>query len=439
MRLDRFFLPRIILNGIDIIGERIDAAAADKQYMEYKRARRKNEYKNNIIRKRDTQGYVISSCEADDYDYRDYNYYNSRRGGGFLNHGGQPVRSLNGQSPGYEQYRNDRYNTDNDERITKESRKERNIVGKCMAVMIFIAIYLLVPSVITLKLTGVVDTAVIEEITDGKTITVNYKNASQSVDVEKFVSMVLADRLYMGDEVELLKAESIMIRTDIYRLMGEKMNIDSGQLGMSYMTANQMKKKWGKNYSDNYNLVNDCVAATKGMAISFNGQYIDARYTYITAGSTLSGQDMLGDDYSYLAAVECPKDKEAEEYFVAKTINNRDFVNAFEKAYDGLTLDKKGLDKQIQVVAVSRDGYVSKMQVGNIVMTGSTFARILGLNSPNYKLEYMDSGVKVTTTGVGDGFGVGVYTAQSMAKDGAAYEDILKMFYNGVSIGAYGN
>ena len=102
--------------------------------------------------------------------------------------------------------------------------------------------------------------------------------------------------------------------------MGERMNIDSSQLGMSYMTSGQMKKKWGKDYLDNYNLVNDCVAATNGMTISCNGQYIEARYTYVTAGFTLSGKDMLGDDYSYLMAVECPKDKEAKEYFVVKTI-----------------------------------------------------------------------------------------------------------------------
>lgn len=56
-----------------------------------------------------------------------------------------------------------------------------------MAVMIFIAIYLLVPTIITMRLTGVVDTVVSEEITDGKTVTVSYKNATQSVDVEKFI------------------------------------------------------------------------------------------------------------------------------------------------------------------------------------------------------------------------------------------------------------
>lgn len=58
--------------------------------------------------------------------------------------------------------------------------------------------------------------------------------------------MVLAKRLYMSSEVEVLKAESIMIRTDVYRLMGEQMIIDSSELGMEYMTTQQMKSKWGR-------------------------------------------------------------------------------------------------------------------------------------------------------------------------------------------------
>ena len=144
---------------------------------------------------------------------------------------------------------------------------------------------------------------------------------------------------------------------------------------------------------------------------------------------------MLGENYAYLTAVECPKDKEAEGYLVVKTISSREFINAFEKMYDGLSLSKKDLDKQVQTVSASKEGYVSKMQVGNIVMTGSTFARILGLDSSDFKLEYMDSGIKVTTIGAGDGMGVSVYTAQNMAKEGASYEDILKTFYSGVSVG----
>lgn len=305
---------------------------------------------------------------------------------------------------------------------------------KCAAVIVFIAIYLLIPTIVTLNVTGVVYTPVNEDYSDGRKVIVKYRNATQEVSVDRFVAMVLAKRLYMSSEVEVLKAESIMIRTDVYRLMGEQMIIDSSELGMEYMTTQQMKSKWGKDYEDNYNLVKDCTAATSGLAIRYNDKYIEARYTYITSGSTLSGASILGDEYAYLSAVECNNDKNAQDYLVVKTISNKDFVNSFEKKYDSINLDKNNLAQQIQIVSKNEAGYVLKLQIGNVVMSGSEFAYVLGINSPNFSIEYMQTGVKITTIGVGDGFGVSVYTADCMAKAGSSYEDIIETFYNKINI-----
>ena len=46
----------------------------------------------------------------------------------------------------------------------------------------------------------------------------------------------------------------------------------------------------------------------------------------------------------------------------------------------------------------------------------------------------MQTGVKITTIGVGEGFGVSVYTADCMAKAGSSYEDIIETFYNKINI-----
>ena len=305
---------------------------------------------------------------------------------------------------------------------------------KCAAVIVFIAIYLLIPTIVTLNVTGVVYTPVNEDYSDGRKVIVKYRNATQEVGVDRFVAMVLAKRLYMSSEVEVLKAESIMIRTDVYRLMGEQMIIDSSELGMEYMTTQQMKSKWGKDYEDNYNLVKDCTVATSGLAIRYNDKYIEARYTYITSGSTLSGASILGDEYAYLSSVECNNDKNAQDYLVVKTISNKDFVNSFEKKYDSINLDKNNLAQQIQIVSKNEAGYVLKLQIGNVVMSGSEFAYVLGINSPNFSIEYMQTGVKITTIGVGEGFGVSVYTADCMAKAGSSYEDIIETFYNKINI-----
>ena len=46
----------------------------------------------------------------------------------------------------------------------------------------------------------------------------------------------------------------------------------------------------------------------------------------------------------------------------------------------------------------------------------------------------MQTGVKIMTIGVGEGFGVSVYTADCMAKAGSSYEDIIETFYNKINI-----
>ena len=75
---------------------------------------------------------------------------------------------------------------------------------KCAAVIVFIAIYLLIPTIVTLNVTGVVYTPVNEDYSDGRKVIVKYRNATQEVGVDRFVAMVLAKRLYMSSEVEVL-------------------------------------------------------------------------------------------------------------------------------------------------------------------------------------------------------------------------------------------
>ena len=88
----------------------------------------------------------------------------------------------------------------------------------------------------------------------------------------------------------------------------------------------------------------------------------------------------------------------------------------------------------IQIVSKTDGGYVLKIQVGNVVMSGTTFAGIMEINSSCLTIERADSGIKITTKGSGDGFGVSIFHADEMAKAGGTYEDILKKFYSGITL-----
>lgn len=300
--------------------------------------------------------------------------------------------------------------------------------------ILIIILELLVPFIITMSVTGHVKQQVSEELLSGRRVVVEYKNATQSMDMNQFIVLVLASRLSMSSEVEVLKAESIMIRTDICRLMADNMSIDSTSLGMEYLTVSQMKNIWQDKYEENYNLINDCVLSTGNLCIYSNGQLIDARYTAVSNGTTLSGKELLGEGYDYLTEVVCSEDIKSPQYLSVETFSNKDFVKKMTSAYSQIGLNESDVFGNIQIVSKSDSGYIIKIQAGNVVMTGAEFAKIVGLNSACMTIENLNGSIKITTKGVGEGFGVSIYTAEIMASQGSSYEEILKKFYSGVQI-----
>ncbi|MBQ4284799.1 MAG: SpoIID/LytB domain-containing protein [Lachnospira sp.] len=302
---------------------------------------------------------------------------------------------------------------------------------------IIVSIYLLVPCMITLAVTGVVGQSESEELISGRRVIVKSGNVTKTYEVNKFIAMVLASRWDISKEMEVLKAQSIMVRTDIYRMMGEEYSIDSDKLQMPYLTERQMKNKWGESFEINYNLIMDCVNSTTGTVITYNGQLIEAKMQEVSGGKTLSGSMYLGENYAYLAEVECTQDIQSPNFLRVVTFSNKEFVKKIKNAYQDVVLDESNPLGAVQIVSKSESGYVIKIQVGNVVLSGGTLANILGINSSCMMLEKSDEGVKITTKGVGDGFGVSLYYADYMAKNGNSYEEILARFYSKTTLAAW--
>ena len=313
--------------------------------------------------------------------------------------------------------------------ILRQGGLKKNI----FIILICICVSLLIPAVFTLSVTGVIEENMSDSVINGRKINVKYKRAVKSVDINKFIIMVLAQRFEMSQNIEVLKAESIMVRTDIYRIMKDDMQIDSENLNIPFLTENQMKDIWKDKFSENYNLIADCVSATSGVIMTYNGSPIEARYTNISSGATLSGVDVLGNGYEYLKSVSCPDDMQSPDYINVLSFTYKDFVKKLTAKYKDIGLDENAPFKSIQIVAKTTDGYIKNMQVGNVVMTGAEFAQILGINSANMTLEDINGSIKITTKGEGSNFGVSMYTASIMAETGNTYEAILTKFYSGIT------
>lgn len=307
----------------------------------------------------------------------------------------------------------------------------RNKAAILISIML---IDLMVPYVLTMAVTGRVEQNYSENVFSGRRVKVKYKNAEQSIDINKFIIMVLASRFSDSQEIEVLKAESIMIRTDIYRIMGDSMETDSTSLGLEFLTEKQMKNEWKENYQSNYDLIADCVASVNNIVLMYQNAYIEAKYTQVSNGRTLSGKELLGEEYAYLTASDCPEDIKSEQYLKIETFSYKDFVKKIKSAYEQSGLHEMAPLQNVQIVSKTDSGYVTKIQVGNVIMSGAEFAGIMGLSSAAMTIEDLNGSVKITTKGVGDGFGVSIHTADCMAKEGSSYEQILKKFYGGITI-----
>ena len=262
------------------------------------------------------------------------------------------------------------------------------------------------------------------------------KNAVQGADSDNasvYLAEMLAGETDGGCEIEALKAQVVVLRTELYRTEKEKQTLLD-----KCLTQTQMKKKWGTKYEENLKKCQQAVQETKGIVLWYHETFAWTPFHQSSNGKTRDVQEVLGNaDYPYITAKECPLDKAAEDEIQVHLIEYkeiqkrcREFLVAEEqkKAENGYGYE----DFEIQEWDSS--GYVRKMRIGETICTGDQFRDALKLPSSSFSFYEGPHGLKIATVGKGHGFGMSQWTAQEMAKDGKNYEEILQYFYEGTEL-----
>ena len=265
---------------------------------------------------------------------------------------------------------------------------------------------------------------------------INGKNAVQGADSDNasvYLAGILAGETDGGYEIEALKAQAVVLRTELYRTEKEKQTLLD-----KCLTQTQMKKKWGTKYEENLKKCQQAVQETKGIVLWYHETFAWTPFHQSSNGKTRDVQEVLGNaDYPYITAKECPLDKAAEDEIQVHLIEYkeiqkrcREFLVAEEqkKAENGYGYE----DFEIQEWDSS--GYVRKMRIGETICTGDQFRDALKLPSSSFSFYEGPHGLKIATVGKGHGFGMSQWTAQEMAKDGKNYEEILQYFYEGTEL-----
>ena len=250
----------------------------------------------------------------------------------------------------------------------------------------------------------------------------------------EYLAGILAEEMPEEFEPEALKVQAVIIRTNLYQ---ELAGSEDKVLTEEYMSRSEMEKKWSvADFSVYYEKYIRAVEETDDDVLMYNEGYAWLPYFQSSNGMTRSSSEILGtEEYPYVAARECPLDREADgemQYITFEYREIQEACRAFLVAADGKDKAEAGYAfEDFEIQSYDTAGYVLKMRIGETVCTGDQFRDALSLPSSCFSLSDGGGKLKITTTGKGHGLGLSQWTANEMAKQGKNYAEILQFFYEG--------
>lgn len=281
---------------------------------------------------------------------------------------------------------------------------------KIKTFMCYLSIIVLLPYIITVFLNG--PSLVSSSNVDSRYVEVKSDSGTIQLPVDEYCIGILAKVIPADYDKEALKAQAILVRTDIYGKLTE--NGSNTILEDSFWSRQQMEDSWGTaKFSSNYSAIEKAWEETEGQVLIYNGKTARTPFFRLSNGSTRDGREAFGsEEYPYLKIVDCPLD--IEEVRQVQTI----------------TID----DMDAEITACDTAGYVLSVRVGNSTVSGEEFRANYHLDSSCFSFQKYNGKLRITTRGIGHGVGMSQYTANEMAKQGKNAQEILQYFFEGTEL-----
>lgn len=251
--------------------------------------------------------------------------------------------------------------------------------------------------------------------------------------IQKLALVMPQDENGIIYEKEALKAQTILLRTEVWKLIEADQNAGSRKTNIvlkdnitGYGINEYSKEK--SISSGQMNLYEEAVHETDGIILSYQGEPVKAAYFAVSNGQTRNAELVLGSDsYPYLKSVECKQDILAGNYQSQLCVEK-------EKFYQ-LASNVLGIENQEQIVWSELElifddvGYVIKVNMNGSECSGEAFRYAFGLNSACFEIEWKENEVVFHVKGVGHGFGMSQYGANRRAADGESFNEILENYF----------
>ncbi len=140
-----------------------------------------------------------------------------------------------------------------------------------------------------------------------------------------------------------------------------------------------------------------------------------------------------GSGYPYLQAVETSGEDAYTQYKSELILTKDEFIEKIKNEHEDFEIDFSKEDC-IKINEYTEGGRVKRIKIGNLELSGVEVRSLLGLRSANFTFSIEKDNIKFEVLGYGHGVGMSQTGADSLAKQGKNYEEIIKHYYTGVQI-----
>lgn len=263
-------------------------------------------------------------------------------------------------------------------------------------------------------------------VTAGPTIKLNTGGNVVTMNLEDYVVGVVASEMPISFHNEALKAQAIVARTFAMKKTSQGVTLLNSTSHQTYKSEIQLKSMWGNSYATNISKIRNVVNSTKGMVLTYNGQYIDALYHSMSNSKTELPKYVWGSSLPYLQSVSSNWDTRVKGFESTKNVTYATLSSKLGQTINSST--------EFKVLSETVSGRVEKIQIGTATYSGVKLRSLLGLRSTDFTITKGDASVSITTRGYGHGVGMSQSGANEAAKEGYTYDRILKHYYTGVSL-----
>lgn len=259
------------------------------------------------------------------------------------------------------------------------------------------------------------------------------RDVTFEIDTEEYLVGVVAAEMPSGFGDEALKAQAVAARSYMMYKLTYSPSAHKGGASVctdhtcckAYISYEDAIQRWSeKAAAEVFGKIRAAVEPVRGVIMTYGGSVVCALFHASSSGVTESAVNVWGGDLSYLRSVDTP---ETEEPVTAEFT-----ADEFLSRLSGAGYNTSAGDKV--EISLNDTGRVDHITVGAASVTGVEIRTLFELRSTLFTLEESEGGYVFTCYGYGHGVGMSQCGADTLAGQGYTYDEILRHYYDGVTL-----